>query len=130
KIEFFLSFQYQEYANEHFNGAPLLHTERENTSPKVLEPEGLQILDELAFSDEAFQERTKISSLATQLKASYGSLYSSLSKDKNKFKNDIPAMRLQLVRIFSMGITGFDTPGSLNALPEAKSSLIGMKEYF
>ena len=39
-------------------------------------------------------------------------------------------MRLQLVRIFSMGITGFDTPGSLNAIPETESSLIGLKEYF
>lgn len=130
KIEFFLSFQYPEYANEHFNGAPLLHIERENTRPVVLEPEGLQILDELAFSDEAFDERTKISALSTQLKASFGSLYSSLPKEKNIFKNDIAAMRLQLVRIFSMGITGFDTPGSLNAIPETESSLVGLKDYF
>lgn len=130
KIEFFLSFQYPEYANEHFNGAPLLHIERENTRPLVLEPEGLQILDELAFSEEAFDERTKISALATILKSSYGMLYGSLPKDKNIFKNDITAMRLQLVRIFSMGITGFDTPGSLNALPETEASLKGMKDYF
>ncbi|HET8802986.1 MAG TPA: cytochrome-c peroxidase, partial [Aequorivita sp.] len=130
KIEFFLSFQYPEYANEHFNGAPLLHIERENTRPLVLEPEGLQILDELAFSDEALDERTRISALATILKSSYGMLYGSLPKDKNNFKNDIAAMRLQLVRIFSMGITGFDTPGSLNALPETEASLKGMKEYF
>lgn len=130
KIEFFLSFQYTEYANEHFNGAPLLHIERENTRPTVLEPEGLQILDELAFSEDAFSERTKIAALATKLKASYGMLYGSLPKNKNIFKNDIAAMRLQLVRIFSMGITGFDTPGSLNALPETESSLKGMKDYF
>ncbi len=130
KIEFFISFQYPEYANEHFNGAPLLHIERENTRPVVLEPEGLQVLDELAFSEEAVSERTKISALATKLKASYGMLYSSLPKDKNIFKNDIAALRLQLVRIFTMGITGFDTPGSLNALPEAESSLRGMKVYF
>ena len=130
KMEFFIAFQYPEYANEHFNGAPLLHIERENTRPKVLEPEGLQILDELVFSEEAFAERTKISALATKLKSSYNMLYGSLPKNKNTFKNDIAAMRLQLVRIFSMGITGFDTPGSLNALPEAEYSLQGMKDYF
>ena len=130
KIEFFIAFQYPEYANEHFNGAPLLQIERENTRPVILNPEGLQILDELAFSEEAFDERTEISALATQLKASFGLLYASLRKDKNIFKNDIAAMRLQLVRIFTMGITGFDTPGSLNALPESASSLTGLKDYF
>lgn len=130
KIEFFLSLQYTEYANEHFNGAPLLQIERENTRPTVLEPEGLQILDELVFSEDAFSERTKIAALTTKLKASYGRLYGSIPKNKNIFKNDIAAMRLQLVRIFSMGITGFDTPGSLNALPETESSLNGMKDYF
>ncbi len=130
KIEFYISFRYPEYTNDHFNGAPLLHIERENTRPAVLEPEGLQILDELVFSDEAFSERTKIAALATKLKASYGILYNSFPKNKATFSNDIAALRLQLVRVFSMGITGFDTPGSLNALPEAKAALIGMKGYF
>ncbi len=130
KIEFFLSFQYPEYVTEYFNGAPLLKIERENTRPKVLEPEGLQILDELAFSDEADVEKTKISALATKLKSSYAILYAALSKNESIFKDDIAAMRLQLVRIFTMGITGFDTPGSLNALPETISSLEGMQAYF
>ncbi|MBT0608969.1 cytochrome-c peroxidase [Aequorivita echinoideorum] len=130
KIEFFVSFRYPEYANEHFNGAPLLHIERENTRPTVLDPEGLQTMDELVFSEEAFEERTKISALATKLIATYSLLYASFPKNKNTFENDIAAMRLQLVRIYSMGITGFDTPGSLNALPEAQSSLIGLKDYF
>lgn len=130
KIEFYIAFQYPEYANEHFNGAPLLHIERENTRPTVLEPEGLQVLDELVFSEEAFDEKTKIATLATKLNASYSLLYNSLPKTKTDFDNDIAAMRLQLIRIFSMGITGFDTPGSLNALPEAESSLKGMKVYF
>ncbi|KJJ38219.1 cytochrome-c peroxidase [Aequorivita vladivostokensis] len=130
KIEFYIAFQYPEYTNEHFNGAPLLHIERENTRPTVLEPEGLQVLDELVFSEEAFDEKTKIATLATKLNASYSLLYNSLPKTKNLFDNDIAAMRLQLIRIFSMGITGFDTPGSLSALPEAESSLKGMKAYF
>lgn len=130
KIEFFLSFQYPEYVTEYFNGAPLLKIERENTRPKVLEPEGLQILDELAFSDEAGVEKTKISALATKLKSSYAILYAALPKNESIFKDDIAAMRLQLVRIFTMGITGFDTPGSLNALPETISSLEGMQAYF
>ncbi len=130
KLEFYLSFRYPEYTNKHFNGAPLLQIERENTKPSVLEPEGLQIIDELVFSEEAFSERTKIATLTTMLKSSYTQLYESFPKNQSTFKNDISAIRLQLVRVFTVGITGFDTPGSLNALPEAEFSLKGMRNYF
>ena len=39
----------------------------------------------------------------------------------------LEASRLQLIRVFSMGLTGFDTPGSLNALDEARVSLEAME---
>lgn len=130
KIEFFLGFQYPEYNTGHFNGAPLLQIKRDGSKPDVVAPEGLQVLDELVFSEEAFSERTIIASTARKLKASYGQLYASLQKTEQTFPNAVPAMRLQLVRLFSMGVTGFDTPGSLNALPETEASLAGMKLYF
>lgn len=45
-------------------------------------------------------------------------------------ENNIAAMRMQLVRIFTLGLTGFDTPGSLNAIPEAKASFSAMQVFF
>ncbi|SHI99253.1 cytochrome c peroxidase [Mesonia phycicola] len=129
KIEFYLDFQFHEYVNSHINGAPLLHIERTGTSPNVLPPEGLQVLDELAFAENPEEEKTQISSIATKLRNTYGILYSSLANQEINKKELIPVLRLQLVRIFSMGITGFDTPGSLNAIPEAKSALEGMLQF-
>ena len=129
KVEFYLAFHYGEYVNEHINGAPLLHIEKSGTSPLVIPPEGLQVLDELVFSDEAADEKGQIAALAKKLNSNYGLLFSSIN---SKFKNggDIAAMRIQLVRLYSLGLTGFDTPGSLNALPEAKASIEGMKACF
>lgn len=129
KVEFYLAFHYTEYVNEHINGAPLLHIEKSGTSPIVLTPEGLQVLDELVFSDEAVAEKSEIAATAKKLNSHYGLLFSSMNT-KTAGKGNIAAMRLQLVRLYALGLTGFDTPGSLNALPEAKASLEGMKAFF
>jgi cytochrome c peroxidase len=122
KVEFYIAFHYPEYTNEHLNGAPLLHVVR-GTSASVEPPEGLQVLDELIFSDEAASERVKISSLASKLKTAYEILFLSLRKNRPSEDHNIMAIRMQLVRIFTLGVTGFDTPGSQNALAEASVSL-------
>lgn len=129
KIEFYLAFHYPEYVNEHINGAPLLHIEKSGTSPIVLTPEGLQVLDEVVFSDEAAEEKAQIAAIAKKLNSFYDLLFSSLDTKNGNLKGNISAMRLQLVRLYSLGLTGFDTPGSLNAIPEAQASLEGMKAF-
>lgn len=130
KIEFFLAFYHPEYVNSTINGAPLLHIEKENTNPFVVNPEGLQVLDELIFSDEAWQEKHEIAAFAKKLSTSYMLLYNKIGNQISSNGNDLVAMRLQLVRIFTLGITGFDTPGSVNAIADAKASFIGMNEFF
>lgn len=128
KIEFLLAFYYPEYVKEHINGAPLLFIKK-GTSPVVLEPEGLQVLDELIFSEEAEDEKVTIAALAKKLTANYGLLHESLQKKIPAGDLQITAMRLELVRIFTLGITGFDTPGSLNALQEAVAAMQGMRDF-
>ncbi|HEU4495648.1 MAG TPA: cytochrome c peroxidase [Flavobacterium sp.] len=129
KVEFILAFSYPEYISETINGAPLLHLEKENSSPLVANPVGLQVLDELIFSDEAENEKNEIANLARRLKNNYSVLYQKIGSLPFDTHNGIAAMRLQLVRIFSLGVTGFDTPGSLNAIPEAVASFEGMHHF-
>lgn len=126
KAECLLAYYYPEYIEEHINGAPVLHIERNDSRAIVKEPEGLQVLDELVTGD-ATSEKVKIASLAQLLKTNYSTLLAGFKQQPVKENEWIDAMRLQLIRIFSKGITGFDTPGSLNALPEAVSSLTALK---
>lgn len=128
KIEFLLAFHYPEYVKKHLNGAPLLFIKK-GTSPAVLEPEGLQVLDELVFSDEADASKIQIAALTKKLVSNYGLLYESMQQKPPTGEGQATAMRLELVRIFTLGVTGFDTPGSLNALPEATASMEGMREF-
>ncbi|WP_240409076.1 cytochrome-c peroxidase [Flavobacterium psychrotrophum] len=130
KVEFYLAFHYPEYYKEHLNGAPLMQIEKEGTQPKVIEPEGLQVLDEMVFSDNPAEHKHEIAALAKRLTTNYAMLLTGINTNKRASGYGITAMRMELVRITSLGITGFDTPGSLNALPETAAALEGMKNYF
>lgn len=90
----------------------------------VVEPQGLQVLDEIVFSENARSEVEKTVQLAEALVERSRIVVQALSK--RKYIEDyqiIEATRLELVRIFSLGITGFDTPGSLGAIDEAATAL-------
>ena len=128
KTECLLAYYFPEFIEEHINGAPVLHIERNDSRAIVKEPEGLQVLDELVAGD-ADDEKVKIASLAQLLKTHTRSLLTGFKQLRIKDNELIDAIRLQLVRIFSKGITGFDTPGSLNALPEAASSMMAIKAF-
>lgn len=130
RIEFYLAFYYPEFIKTHINGAPLLQLEAEGTKASVIPPQGLQVLDEMVFGDKAEENRNEIFGLSRQLYSNYLMLHDRLMVNNLPDYEDVEAMRLQLVRILALGVTGFDTPGSLNALSEAKASLEGMHEYF
>ena len=71
KVEFQLAFQFPEYVSSKINGAPLLHIEKENSRPILANPEGLQVLDELIFSEESIENKNEIANLAIRLNNNY-----------------------------------------------------------
>lgn len=129
KVEFQLAFQFPEFVASKINGAPLLHIEKENSRPILANPEGLQVLDELIFSDEHIENKNEIANLTIRLANNYEIIYRKISVNPINTTNAILAIRIQLIRIFTLGITGFDTPGSVNAIEDASNSLIGIKDY-
>ncbi|MEQ8358944.1 MAG: cytochrome c peroxidase [Cytophagales bacterium] len=127
-MEFLAEKKDHDYVKDYLNGAPLPKLEKKVPVPTKLDPVGLQVLDESIFSDNPYELKQEI------IKLSAG-----LVKDFERFKSaqqNIPiydrevfeACREELIRIFTLGLTGFDTPGSANAIPETKSALIAMKK--
>ncbi|MDO6761679.1 cytochrome c peroxidase [Tamlana sp. 2_MG-2023] len=95
----------------------------------ILAPVGLQRIDELLFSEEAFTAKEELLKLTSQLKTTFKILKQTITLRKYYFNFEIiEASRLELIRVLSRGITGFDTPGSLNAIEEASFSLFGVEE--
>ncbi|KPE51125.1 cytochrome-c peroxidase [Chryseobacterium indologenes] len=130
EIEFYIAYHYPEFTKTHLNAAPLFHIEAAGTSAYTLPPEGLQVLDELIFSEEAGDEKEKIKTITDFLYNSYSGFYLSAVKNGlSKGNNKTLPLRIELIRIYTLGITGFDTPGSLNISEEAAHALTGIKRY-
>ncbi|MCE3074294.1 cytochrome-c peroxidase [Chryseobacterium gwangjuense] len=130
EIEFYVAYHYPEFTKTHLNAAPLFHIEAAGTTAYTLPPEGLQVLDELVFSDEAAEQKEKIKTITDFLYNSYANFYLSAVKNGiSKGNNKTLPLRIELIRIYSLGVTGFDTPGSLNISEEASHAFLGMKRY-
>lgn len=133
-IEYLVAYSDPEFVKEYLNGPPLPRVDRQSASEMVvLQPEGMQILEEMLFSAEALslqaQMKEKILGLTIVLRDFSAYQYSTRLTDREVME----ALRQGLVRIFTLGLTGFDTPGSGNAMKEAAISFgslhHGFKQY-
>jgi cytochrome c peroxidase len=105
-----------------------LNTDHYRGVQRVVAPVGLQVLDEMVFSDEDINPE-EVVKLTAGLKDTYAVLVKAVEFRNYFYEHEIMEVaRLELVRVFTMGITGFDTPGSLNAMEEAKASLEGTQQ--
>lgn len=127
KIEFYVAYYNPEFTGKHLNGAPLLKISKSGNQPTVVPPEGLQVLDELIYAEDPSEEKVQIAALSKKVKTEFNLLANALQQTKPTPEDLLLAARLQLVRIFTLGVTGFDTPGSANGLQEASVSLSSMK---
>ncbi|WP_294249348.1 cytochrome c peroxidase [uncultured Chryseobacterium sp.] len=130
EVEFYVAYHYPEFTKTHLNAAPLFHIEAAGTSAYTLPPEGLQVLDEMIFSGEAETQKDEIAAITDFLNNSYAGFYlNSVTSGLSKGNNLTLPLRIELIRIYSLGITGFDTPGSLNVSEEAAHAFAGMQKY-
>lgn len=130
EIEFYIAYHYPEFSKTHLNAAPLFHIESTGTASNTLPPEGLQVLDELVFSDEVNMQKDKIVEITELLYNKYIDFFLSLTKNGiSEGNNKTIPLRIELIRIYTMGVTGFDTPGSLNFSEESMHALMGIDNY-
>ena len=121
KVEFLAEYLDPYFCKYQMNGAPLPKTEPKVPEIVILEPSGLQVLDELAFSEEMdYKELEKqINKINTAI-SRFIQVQNNIINLENRYI--LEACRYQIVRMFTLGLTGFDTPGSVNAIPEAITS--------
>jgi len=95
---------------------------------KVWHATGFQVVEETIFPeyDQALQEEaaTQMGILHGFLSVYQNDLEGLLLSDSNIFE----ALRLELLRIMSLGISGFDSPVAFYSLEEAKAALQGMED--
>ena len=125
RIAWLTDYYYPAYVAKHLNGAPLLKAEKYGTHSSVVPPEGLQVLDEMAFADSP--DPSQFAILARTLVNHAAPLAPELAGRSFPLPEVVEAMRLELVRIPTLYLTGFDTPGSLDGIAESAESLAALR---
>lgn len=128
KVEFLLEYYDREAVDFYLNGAPLPSLEQNIAENNVIEPEGLQVLDELVFAEDPHVEKDEILRLVNLLAENFNRIQDYQKRIRIYDRHIFEAARFELIRIFSLGLTGFDTPGSVNAIPEARVAMASLHE--
>lgn len=123
KIEFIFDYFETTYNYFNVNGGPLPKLNKEIAFSEMIPPNGLQTLDELIFSDNPLAEITTIRALAADLEIAINKIALSHKANRISQCHILEAARSGLVRVFTLGVTGFDTPGSGNGLPESDTTM-------
>lgn len=130
KIEFLLEYLDHPSVKKHLNGAPLPSVEPKVPEINILDPLGLQVLDEIVFGAAPAAEKEEIRALTAALVKGYKGIYNYQYNLPINHRHIFESIRMELVRIMALGVTGFDTPGSANALPEAVEAMKGIYQAF
>lgn len=111
--------------SEAINGPAI--DESEMYEGKVIEATGFQVVEEYLFGPEEDSRDNKTVLQEIELLASMTNrLRQLLTTNELTDQHVFQALRLELLRIISLGISGFDSPVALESLPEARAALKGI----
>lgn len=128
EVEFLIEYIDPYLVKKSINGAPLPSVEPNVPTLNVLEPTGLQVLDELVFEENLLEHKQEIIAELTRLQKTFEDAKNHLSNTRLQHRHIFEAARRSLVRILTLGVTGFDTPGSKNIVPEAAATFTGIEQ--
>jgi cytochrome c peroxidase len=108
------------------NGAPLPEIEFEEH--QVTEPSGFQVIEEHLFPSFIAGNRSELVRESNKLKSLLGRMQTLWEGLECRDDQVFDAVRIQLARIITLGISGFDNPVALNGINEVEPSLKGIAE--
>jgi len=127
KIEHFIDHYDSLKVKYYINGAPLAKTEEHANLPNLIEAQGLQMIDEMLYEDEIDWKAVEYQMERLQ---HHSKEIGQSHQQKNYHERFyFEAARRQIIRIFTLCLTNFDTPGSANGIPESTISLQSLRHY-
>lgn len=126
-IEPLLAYYLESEYNLYFNGAPLPKLEPNAPEIKVLDPKGMQVIDEIVYADAI--DKTALKSQLSKLQKATQLSKKLLLGIHPEDRHIIEATRSQIIRTVSLGLSGFDTPGSGLYISDAIASNQTLVKY-
>jgi cytochrome c peroxidase len=116
-----LYYLFKDEYNRYLNGAPLPKLEPSVPEISIIQPKGLQRLDELMNEEQI--DIKSVKKIAKDMLTSIRYIKKIIGGIKIQDRYILEASRIQLVRIASLSLSGFDTPGGSNYLDDIKSNI-------
>ncbi|MCC9073436.1 cytochrome-c peroxidase [Flavobacterium sp. F-65] len=127
KVEM-ISEYYSPTVSKAINGPAI--SEFEENDKVTVPPEGFQVIEELVFPKYNATSKKELVQELGVLAANLNRLEKVSSTNELTDGHVFDAMRLQVYRIITLGITGFDSPVVFNSIPEASVSLETIEKYY
>ncbi|GAB3173483.1 cytochrome-c peroxidase [Telluribacter humicola] len=109
------------------NGPALVEVEEDDPLATEIQPEGFQVVEEYLFptvsSDDTAALNHEIAVLHSNVKR-----LRKVAVDHTSEAHLFDAMRLELFRVVSLGITGFDSPVATHSIPEAAQAIGSVRD--
>ena len=122
-----LTAYYEPSTTRTMNGPALPRVDEDEGPEAVFPPEGFQVIEERLFADpdstgiaDALLETRNLQPYVTRLRTA-------ASRQRITDDRVWDAAKLEIARVSTLGITGFDSPVALQSLPEAKAALAGVR---
>lgn len=123
-IEFFLTY-FLSSTSLFYNQPNKVETEEPNL--EYHEPVGLQVIEAILFDSAATGRKKELLEQAELINSSANDIHALLYNLKIDDKRILESIRLELIRIITLGITGFDTPELKTGIVESASALNSIK---
>ncbi|UUF14479.1 MULTISPECIES: cytochrome-c peroxidase [Flavobacterium] len=127
KVEL-LSEYYSPAVSKSINGPAI--PEFEDNDNITVPPEGFQVIEEFVFPKYDKNNKKELLQELGVLSANLIRLEKVSNSNELTDAHVFDAMRLEVYRIITLGITGFDSPVVLNSLPEASTALETIEKYY
>ncbi|WP_374173764.1 cytochrome-c peroxidase [Flavobacterium tructae] len=127
KVEM-ISEYYSPAVSKAINGPAI--PEFEENDKVTVPPEGFQVIEELVFPKYDKEHKKELLQELGILSANLARLEKVSKSNQLTDAHVFDAMRLEVYRIVTLGITGFDSPVVLNSLPEAVAALETIEKYY
>ncbi|GAB4023852.1 cytochrome-c peroxidase [Spirosoma koreense] len=129
RIEWLLDY-FQPFLAGHVNGPPVVEVEGDEPGQTPILPTGLQVIEPYLFpAYDTTQKASLIRELST-LMAYSSRLEQGIPADQLTDAAILEAMRQQLFRLVSLGITGYDAPETKTGIAEAAVSVLTLQQAF
>lgn len=129
QVEFLVEY-YNPYTAKSMNGPAIDEVEEDDPTQTIIRPTGFQVVEELLFPAlDSYNQKEALKEIAV-LQSCINRLRLVAKTTQLTHGHVFDAMRQEIFRVTTLGITGFDSPVAFHSMPEAAAALSALKETF